>query len=83
MVLALQLFSAFLILVSLLPFVTNPHWVFRVSEFLKLQLIPLQVGVLLLSAFYVVDYPVLWYFQIVQFALLLYHVYLLIRFTKF
>lgn len=83
MVLALQLFSAFLILVSLLPFISNPHWIFRVAEFLKLQLIPLQIGVLIVSSFYLSDNPELWYFQIIQFGLLIYHIYLLIRFTKF
>ena len=83
MVLVLQLFSTFLILVSVLPFISNSHWVFRVSEFLKLQLIPLQIVVIVLSSFYLATNPVLWYFQIVQFGLLIYHVYLLMRFTKF
>lgn len=83
MVLTLQLFSAFLILVSVLPFISNSHWVFRVSEFLKLQLIPLQIVVIVVSSFYLATNPILWYFQIVQFGLLIYHVYLLMRFTKF
>lgn len=83
MVLVLQLFSTFLILVSVLPFISNSHWVFRVSEFLKLQLIPLQIVVIVLISFYLATNPVLWYFQIVQFGLLIYHVYLLMRFTKF
>lgn len=83
MILALKLCSGFLIFLSVLPFITHSHWIFRVSEFIKLQLVPLQIVVLAITTFYMKDDESLWYFQVVQFLLLGYHIYLLMRYTKF
>lgn len=80
---AVSLFACLLVLISILPFVPHSHWVFRVPEFLQLQLIPLQlISITLL----VVCCPLhTWnlLLLVVQTGLLLYHAYHLIRYTKF
>ncbi len=83
MVLTIMIASAVLILLSVLPFVQNQHWVFRVAEFLKLQLLPLQVIVFAVAFVYIGESPVLWYFQLVQLALIVYHIYILMKYTRF
>ncbi len=75
--------SALLVLISVLPFTQNQHWVFRVAEFVKLQLLPLQVVVFVVGLFYVTENPVLWYLEAVQLGLIGYHIYILMRYTKF
>lgn len=83
MTLVLISFSAVLILLSLLPFIPNQHWIFRVPDFLKLQLLPLQLAVFGISFWYVSDNPGIWLLQVLQLALIIYHGYLLMRFTRF
>lgn len=83
MVLSIVILSALLIVISILPFIQNQHWVFRAAEFAKLQLLLLQVIVLIITFFYVRENPFLWYFQIAQLFLIGYHSYLLAPFTKF
>ena len=75
--------STLLILLSVLPFIQNQHWVFRVAEFIKLQLLLLQLIVFIATFFYIAENPVFWCLQGVQSALIGYHVYLLMRYTKF
>lgn len=79
----LLLISCLLIVLSLLPFVQNQHWIFRVPEFLKLQLLYLQTVVFTISCFYLKEHRLLWYLQALQLVLMGYHVFLLMRFTKF
>ncbi len=43
MIMIVMSFSILLIVISMLPFVQNQHWIFRVAEFIKLQLLPLQL----------------------------------------
>ena len=83
MVSVLIVLSSLLIVLSVLPFVQNQHWVFRVGEFIKIQLLTLQLVVLAVVFFYIGAYPVLWYFQIPQLILAVYHIYILMRYTKF
>ncbi len=75
--------SCLLLFLALLPFIQHPHWVFRVPEFMKLQLFILQLVVFPLAFFYTDTYPWLWAVQTVQFALIVYHAYVLARYTKF
>ena len=75
--------SVFLILCSVLPFVQHQHWVFRVPEFLKLQLLILQLIVFPLWFVFAEWTPLFWILQAVQFGLIGYHVYILMRYTKF
>ncbi len=75
--------SVLLIVLSVLPFIQNQHWVFRVPEFLKLQLFVLQVVVFTAAFFFVNAAGWLWGIQLIQGALMVYHVYLLMRYTRF
>jgi endonuclease/exonuclease/phosphatase (EEP) superfamily protein YafD len=75
--------SCLLILLSLLPFVQHQHWVFRVPEFLKLQILVIQLIVFPLSFLFLSFSTWIWVLQVAQFLLILYHVYLLMRYTKF
>lgn len=75
--------SILLILCSILPFIQNQHWIFRVAEFIKLQILVLQLPVFLITCFYLTTYPWLWHIQAVQGSLILYHAYILIRYTRF
>jgi len=83
MVITLITVSSLLILLSILPFVQNQHWIFRVSEFIKLQLLPLQTIVFIITFFYTKENAILWFFQGVQLILIVYHIYILMRYTKF
>jgi len=83
MITALIILSALLILLSVLPFIQNQHWVFRVPEFMKLQLLMLQVVVFIVAFFYAGNSKWLWGLQLAQLALIIYHVYLLMRYTRF
>lgn len=77
MITGLLIFSSILIVLSVLPFIQNQHWVFRVAEFIKLQLLPLQIVVFIVTLFYVKENSILWYFQVVQLACIGYHIYIL------
>lgn len=75
--------SVLLILISLLPFIQNKHWVFRTAEFIKLQLLPLQVIAVVGSLFFVENHSFLWYIQGIQISLIGYHFYILLHYSKF
>src|SRR5690606_12956272 len=81
MIIALATVSVFLILLSILPFIQHQHWIFRVPEFMKIQLLFLQIIVVFLSFFYITEQPWLSYLQAIQFILIAYHIYILIRYT--
>jgi len=83
MVLTLTIISTLLIILGLLPFVQNQHWIFRVPEFMKLQLLPIQVVVVVVGCFCLSESHLLWYLQAAQLLLIAYHVYVLMRYTKF
>ena len=75
--------SILLIFLSLLPFVKNQHWVFRVPEFIKIQLLLFQV-IASVGLFIFTDKNIwVWLIALVQIGLIIYHTYLLARFTKF
>lgn len=75
--------SAILIILSVLPFSQSQHWVFRVAEFIKLQLLVFQIPVLALGFYLVSGNPWIWWVQLAQAILIIYHVYILVRYTKF
>ena len=75
--------SILLILISLLPFVKNPHWVFRASEFVSLQAFVLQVIASIGLFIFAEQNKLFWAVTLVQFALIIYHIYIFARFTKF
>lgn len=76
-------FSALLILLSALPFVQNQHWIFRVPEFAKLQILTLQVVAFAASFYFIEDLTTLWIINGVQLAFMVYHIYIFIRYTEF
>lgn len=75
--------SGFLIILSLLPFIQNQHWIFRVPEFLKLQIFFLQIIVISLTLILIKGNNWIWILQAVQLGLMVYHIYILMRYTKF
>ncbi|MBD1425586.1 endonuclease/exonuclease/phosphatase family protein [Sphingobacterium arenae] len=83
MVTTLAVISILLILLSVMPFIQHQHWLFRVAEFIKIQLLILQIIVFGITMVYIPETPWLWSIQVVQFSLVVYHVYILMRYTKF
>ena len=83
MELFLTIFSLLLIVLSVLPFSRNQHWIFRVPEFMKIQILILQ-GIAFWGLILFAEKNLwLWLINAVQFALIFYHLYILIRYTKF
>ena len=81
MELTLIILNSLFILLSILPFVPNAHWVFRVPDFLKMQLLPLQITVFVLGIVYNNGNLTLIALLIAQLALIIYHAYILLHFT--
>lgn len=79
----LIILSSLFILLSVLPFIQNQHWVFRVAEFIKLQLLFLQILIFIIAFFYTNENSLLWYLQAIQLLAIGYHIYIFIRYTKF
>lgn len=79
----LSIISGLLIVLSLLPFVQHQHWVFRVPEFLKIQVLAIQLLVCSITFFFLQTFPWLWWLQAAQLILIVYHIYILVRYTKF
>ncbi|MDR2273920.1 MAG: endonuclease/exonuclease/phosphatase family protein [Sphingobacterium sp.] len=75
--------AGLLIVLSLLPFIRSQHWIFRVSEFIKLQLLVFQVPVFAWGFYLLAEFPWIWGIQIAQGLLIGYHVFILVRYTKF
>lgn len=75
--------AGLLIVLSLLPFIRSQHWVFRVAEFIKLQLLVFQVPVFAWGFYLLAEFPWIWGTQIAQGLLIGYHVFILVRYTKF
>ncbi len=79
----LLVFSLILILLSTLPLSKNQHWIFRVPEFLMLQIMFLQL--IIFTCFWFFNNGNIWFYciQMIQFLFIIYHIFTLIRFTKF
>lgn len=83
MLILFAIISGLLIVLSLMPFIQSQHWVFRVAEFIKLQLLVFQVPALAWGLYLLDEAPWVWGLEVMQAALILYHVYILVRYTKF
>lgn len=79
----LAILSVGLIILSILPFFRSQHWVFRVPEFMKIQILVLQGIVFSWSIIFAEKNIWIWLLNAIQFALIFYHLYILIRYTKF
>ena len=75
--------SILLIILSILPFIQNQHWIFRVPEFMKLQIFSVQIFVLFFAFFYLQETQYFWTIQTIQAVLIIYHAYILMHYTKF
>lgn len=75
--------SLLLLVLSLLPFIQHQHWVFRVPEFLKLQILVLQVPTVIALCIVMDSGVAFWVLQVSQTILIGYHAYILGRYTKF
>ena len=69
----LVILSVVLIILSILPFFRNQHWVFRVPEFMKIQILVLQGIVFSASIIFAEKNFWMWLLNAVQFILILYH----------
>ncbi|MCY4779158.1 endonuclease/exonuclease/phosphatase family protein [Sphingobacterium sp. UT-1RO-CII-1] len=83
MITTLLTLSILLILLSSLSFIQHQHWVFRVPEFLKLQILVLQVPTVIILFIVMEKGTLFWLLQSVQTILIAYHAYILSRYTKF
>lgn len=75
--------SGLLIILSILPFIRCQHWIFRVAEFVKIQLLVLQVPTVAWGFYVMTASPWVWAVQISQMLLIAYHIFILVRYTKF
>ncbi|WP_299764924.1 endonuclease/exonuclease/phosphatase family protein [uncultured Dokdonia sp.] len=75
--------SILLIIFSLLPFVRNQHWIFRVPEFFKIQLLFLQIIASIGLLIFMERNSWFWLLIGSQVLFIIYHTYLLSQFTKF
>lgn len=82
MVPVIGLASAIIILISILPFVRSSHWVFRSAEFIKQQILVVQILIIILTFLFIESHPWLWYVQIPQIILMVYHIWLLAPYTR-
>lgn len=75
--------SLIIIVLNILPFVKNQHWVFRVPEFIKIQILILQIFTNLYIIVFI--YKTIWVSLIlmIQGVLIIYNTYLLTRFISF
>lgn len=77
------IFSALLTAISVLPFIKNQHWVFRASEFIKIQLLILQIAATIGLVIFAEKNIWSWSILIIQSILMLYHSFLFIHYTRF
>lgn len=82
MLLAYYILSALLITVSILPFITHQHWMFRVWEFGRIQVMILQPITLALGILFIEDKsPLFWGTILLHAGLLVNNVIILIPYT--
>lgn len=74
--------SLILIIISILPFSKNQHWVFRVPEFMKIQLLFLQLLLIGFGFWILEETTLFWAVTLIQTALAIYHLLILIKYTS-
>ncbi len=82
MIVFLIVISIVLLIISVLPFSKKQHWIFRVPEFLKLQILTIQIPIFFFSFFYFYESIVLQILNFIQLLFILYHIFIFIRYTK-
>jgi len=82
MIVAFLIVSGLLILVGLLPFITHQHWIFRVWEFGRIQLLVLQLIILILGLIFINEKTnIFWGVVLLHTGLIIYHIVVLIPYT--
>ncbi|REC49395.1 endonuclease/exonuclease/phosphatase family protein [Chryseobacterium pennipullorum] len=69
-----------LLVLTVLPKIQNPHWIFRVPEFAKIQVTYL-IAITFMLGFFVDATDHLWYYQGLLIVLFIHHSHILIRYT--
>ncbi len=83
MLLTYYILSALFILASILPFITHQHWIFRVWEFGRIQVMILQSITLALGIVFIESKnPLFWATVILHAGLLINHLIILIPYTS-
>lgn len=75
--------SIIVLLLSIFPFVRNQHWVFRVPDFIRPQLLVFQVVLLIVNIYYFHSLSLGIWILIGLILCILYNFYVFARFTKF
>ena len=82
MLLTYYILSGIFILVSVLPFITHQHWMFRVWEFGRIQVVFFQLIILAIGIVFVEDKtPLFWGTAVLHSGLLINHLIILIPYT--
>lgn len=79
----LLIFTGILLLLHLLPFIRNQHWVFRISDFIRPQLLFLQLATLICVFIFWSEIEYRVWTLLVLVGCILYNCYIFARFTKF
>ena len=82
MTIAYYILSVICIIASLLPFVRNQHWIFRVWEFGRIQLMIIQLTLIILGLLFIDNKNnIFWITIIINTALLINHAIILVPYT--
>lgn len=84
MEIAYYILSLLLIVVSLLPFIPNQHWMFRIWEFARVQVFVLQILVIAIGFIFIQEQNIyFWSTQILLLILFINNIFVLLPYTKF
>lgn len=77
------IFSVLLIVLGVLPFIKNQHWVFRVPEFMKIHLFFFQILAIIGMFIWHEKNVWFWLINMIQIGFIIYHGFILFKFTSF
>jgi len=83
MLISISVVTVFVFILSVLPFVKNQHWFFRVPDFIRPQVLFLQVCVLFLNVYWYNQFMLSRWFVFGTLLCIFYNCYVFARFTKF
>lgn len=82
MLVAYYILSAFCITASMLPFITHPHWIFRIWEFGRIQVMIIQLAILILGFIFIEEKSLtFWGTILIHTGLVIYHGIILVPYT--
>lgn len=85
MLIAYYIFTALVVLVSIFPFIPNQHWMFRVWEFGRIQILFLQLIVfaITINSLGNDNYVIYWIIFSINLGLILHNIFILFPYTTF